>query len=73
VNAYLSGGSVQEIFTQPIYNLGNNTLAAMGNMEFFGFGMFVNLGIIIIPFLHINPNILINFFMSYMLIKRNPT
>jgi hypothetical protein len=52
--------------------LGNNTLMAIGNIQFLVLGMLAKFGTIPIPFLHINPNILVFLLMSRMLTKRIP-
>jgi len=54
----------------PICNLGSNTSIIVGSKQFLVHSMFSNFWIILVPFFHINPNILVNLFRTYMLIKK---
>lgn len=53
----------------PICNLSSNILIIVTNKQFLIYYMLTNFGITPIHFLHINPNILVSLFTSYMLTK----
>jgi hypothetical protein len=56
-------------FGHPIGNLSSNILTITTNKQFLIYYMLTSFGIIPIHFLHINPDILVSLFTSYMLTK----
>jgi hypothetical protein len=58
------------LFCHPICNLGNKIFMVVGSKQFLVLGMPTNFGILLIPFLHISFNILVNFFVTCMLTKK---